>query len=318
MTARSVTCLTCFTVVALACSTAAHAGYRTLSWTASSGAAGYHVWYGESPNTYTGMVPVGNTTTVTLDVDLDDCTRWYFSVTAYNSAGESGYSNEVSWLTPMAVDSIAPDDAGATLKQGSQLPVTIHGARFMSGATVEIDHPDWVCPQGVTGQTCQDYLDDLRNTVRLENASIGCSQIGLAATIEPTTNGARAAATGTYTVTVTNPDGSSASGEFEVALDASRQDLDTSTTYTAGRVDGLDFPHIKVRHPDDGPCICCEEATCPDFDYDKDINGDGWIDGEDLALVLGGYFFQCWDDASGSWSAAACRNHPSELSPEAE
>ena len=70
--------------------------------------------------------------------------------------------------------------------------------------------------------------------------------------------------------------------------------------------------------PATGPCVCCQEATCPSFDYDLDINGDGWIDGEDLALVGGNYFYQCWDSATRSWSADACRTHPSELSPEIE
>ena len=34
---------------------------------------------------------------------LDDCTTWFFAVTAYNGAGESDFSDEVPWLTPLGI-----------------------------------------------------------------------------------------------------------------------------------------------------------------------------------------------------------------------
>jgi len=316
MTARNVTCLTCFAAIVLICSTASIAGIRTLSWDASAGASGYHVHYGDNPRTYVDTFDAGNTTTFTLPVNLDDCTRWYFAVTAYNTAGESGYSDEVSWLTPMAVEDVTPASASDSLEQGSLFPVTVQGARFMGGATLQLEYtppgPESVCPAELSTVDCRTYYEDrLADTVRFQNPSVSCNKIDLMATIEPVTAGARAAATGSYTLTVTNPDGSSASGEFEIALNPVRRELDTSTIYTDGRVDGLDFPHIAVRLPSS-----CHEAVCPQYDDYVDINGDGWIDGKDLPEVGGNYFFVCWDDAIGDWSAAACRTHSSELSPE--
>ncbi|MHB8108962.1 MAG: InlB B-repeat-containing protein [Syntrophorhabdaceae bacterium] len=69
----------------------------SLAWDAAAGVAGYKVYYGTSSRNYTASVNVGNTTTRTVS-SLTDGTKYYFSVTAYNSSGvESPYSNEVSY-----------------------------------------------------------------------------------------------------------------------------------------------------------------------------------------------------------------------------
>ena len=68
-----------------------------LAWDANSETdlAGYKVYYGTVSRTYGSPVTVGNTTTYTAQ-NLAPGT-YYFTVTAYNTAGaESGYSNEVS------------------------------------------------------------------------------------------------------------------------------------------------------------------------------------------------------------------------------
>ncbi len=76
----------------------------TLSWdppttntdgTPLTDLAGYRVYYGNSPGSYSYSIDVGNVTTFTLS-NLTSGT-YYFAVTAYNSSGiESGFSNEVS------------------------------------------------------------------------------------------------------------------------------------------------------------------------------------------------------------------------------
>ena len=71
-----------------------------LSWNASTGATSYHVKRGTTkggPYTQVGA-PAG---TVYGDTGLTDSTTYYYVVTAVNSAGESGTSNEVS-ATPIA------------------------------------------------------------------------------------------------------------------------------------------------------------------------------------------------------------------------
>lgn len=69
----------------------------TLAWNAVTdpSLSGYNVKIGTSSGLYDRTIPVGNVTSYTVD-SLTTGTTYYFSVTAYNSAGESPPSNEVS------------------------------------------------------------------------------------------------------------------------------------------------------------------------------------------------------------------------------
>jgi fibronectin type III domain protein len=69
----------------------------TLRWNAVTGAtvSGYKIYVGEAPRLYTRTINVGNATTSTVN-SLTVGRMYYFAVTAYNSAGESNPSNEVS------------------------------------------------------------------------------------------------------------------------------------------------------------------------------------------------------------------------------
>jgi fibronectin type 3 domain-containing protein len=71
----------------------------SLSWTGSAGATSYNVyrWYGSS---YTLLQNVGGTSFA--DTGLADGSTYWYEVTAVNSGGESGPSNQVS-ATPQAV-----------------------------------------------------------------------------------------------------------------------------------------------------------------------------------------------------------------------
>jgi hypothetical protein len=66
-----------------------------LAWDAN-GAAGYRVYYGTSSGSYTSVHDVGGMSTATVS-DLAVGVTYYFVVTAYNDAGESSPSNEVSF-----------------------------------------------------------------------------------------------------------------------------------------------------------------------------------------------------------------------------
>ena len=100
---------------------------------------------------------------------------------------------------------------------------------------------------------------------------------------------------------------------FEVRLDPSRQDLSRIVPSTDGRIDGLDYPTILALYSaDQSSCNCCEATSCPDFDYDLDVDGDGWVDGNDLAYVTNAFFAQCWDSPVQGWSTAACADHTSQ------
>lgn len=77
----------------------------TLSWNPSANAAGYQVLYGTTRGQYTTVLNVGNQTTFSFPAPVVNRIL-YFVVRAYNSAGQSGPSNEVGawvgavWRTP--------------------------------------------------------------------------------------------------------------------------------------------------------------------------------------------------------------------------
>jgi len=76
----------------------------SLAWDASSGVAGYRLYYGTAAHTYQQAkgsgVAVGNATSYTVS-DLKSSTLYYFAVTAIDSNGnESPFSSEVSKQTP--------------------------------------------------------------------------------------------------------------------------------------------------------------------------------------------------------------------------
>jgi hypothetical protein len=71
-----------------------------LVWDASSGdVTGYRVYYGLSQGSHPNSQSVGNVTEYPLSgLSLEESRTYYFVVRAYNGAGESGDSNEISWL----------------------------------------------------------------------------------------------------------------------------------------------------------------------------------------------------------------------------
>jgi Fibronectin type III domain len=68
----------------------------TLAWNAVTGTlSGYKIYVGEAPKLYTRTITVGTVTTSTVN-SLTVGRTYYFAVAAYNSAGTSPTSNEVS------------------------------------------------------------------------------------------------------------------------------------------------------------------------------------------------------------------------------
>jgi hypothetical protein len=79
----------------------------TLYWDASVSATGYKLHYGQVSGVYTIDLDTGPSTSASVNGSLQPGTTYFFAATAYNGAGESGYSNEVSYLVPSS-DVTAP------------------------------------------------------------------------------------------------------------------------------------------------------------------------------------------------------------------
>jgi hypothetical protein len=148
---------------------AASAGSVIVAWDASANATGYRVYWGTSPGVY-GASPldVGNVTETTIN-SLSDCTTYYFSVKAYNSAGDSGYATEVaSWPRPVVTIS-APSAA----EQGRRLDLTIAGTNFQNGATVQFANTG-VTVNSVTVTSCSQLV---ANVTVGASATVGSTSI---------------------------------------------------------------------------------------------------------------------------------------------
>ena len=123
----------------------AFAGQASLAWNASpsSDVAGYKVHYGTASGTYATHLDVGSALSATIP-NLNSGTTYYFAVSAYNSAGESGYSNEASATIPAAAP-VAGFNA-STLSGPAPLATT-----FTSTSTGSITSTSWNFGDGTTG-----------------------------------------------------------------------------------------------------------------------------------------------------------------------
>ena len=101
-------------VLALAFYTAhAYSAEVTLQWNSVAEAEGYKVYHGTTSGTYLSPSDVGSQTSHTLSLDPGN---YYFTVTAYNNYGESGYSAEVGPTT------IAANNPPTSVSLTSDLP----------------------------------------------------------------------------------------------------------------------------------------------------------------------------------------------------
>ena len=121
-------------LVCLAALAPAVAGSVNLLWNPSSGATGYKVyWDSNSGAPYASSVTLGNVTQTTIST-MPDCAATYFAVTAFNSLGESAYSNEISsWPRPTITTA---NPAQGT--RGQSLSVVLSGNNFQPGATLQL------------------------------------------------------------------------------------------------------------------------------------------------------------------------------------
>ncbi len=82
----------------------------TLNWSASSGEVdGYKVYYGTNPSSPSNSIDVGGVTNYSLEkLHLEEATQYFFSVTAYNAAGESSHCSPVAYAPADATPPMPP------------------------------------------------------------------------------------------------------------------------------------------------------------------------------------------------------------------
>jgi hypothetical protein len=138
---------------------AALAGEMSLAWdpVSDSDLAGYKVYYGTSPSTYTQSKDVGLATQTTL-TGLDPCTVYHVAVKAYDEGGleSENYSNEIAGLPRPVVTSVSPSSG----EQGSSATLTVSGESFDEGASVEFSG-DGITVQQVTHVSCYELRVDV-------------------------------------------------------------------------------------------------------------------------------------------------------------
>lgn len=279
----------------------ASAGTVGLAWNPSSGAAGYRVHWGPSPGSYTGSRDVGNTT-ATVVSGVANCDDSFYAVTAYNAAGESGYSNEVVTWPRVEVTSLTPTQ----VEQGSQFTMTFRGMNFDPNREWEVvpdPNPCVVDPAAQGGVDCPMYYDR-------SDLVVSCDRVELVPSVEPLAPGVRPAPAGTYRLTLRTTDGvqQAPPRDFVIDINAARANVNReSTPATEFRLDGADLASLLRLYNQCDPLVVgpsCSGSDDDNYDPDFDFDGDGRIDGSDLAEMMGGRWGGCW--SGGAWTVTAC------------
>jgi len=269
-------------VVAALAPRAAEAGSLSLAWDAVAGASGYRVYSGTSPGVYTGSVTLGAQTSYTF-TNLPDCQTYYVAVKAIDSQGRlsAAYSNQIIGLPKPTVTGITPTGS----PQGSTLNVTITGTNFDTQA-----RPDFNLLNPIEQSIGPDIAVN-------SSGSVSCTQLNASITLAPhawvndatrprvvaVVNQARQASDG-------NGIAGSAGDKFRVLFDTRRADIDAS-----GRVMDRDF--LLWRNAFGSAHGTPPLPPDPNYSAAVDLNGDGIVDGVDLALLVSKHAFTC--DATG-------------------
>jgi hypothetical protein len=93
---------------------AAHAADVTVAWDQNpeSDVAGYKIYYGTSPGSYTASVNAGDITSIVIS-GLEAGITYYFAAVAYDIQGtESGFSNEITYAVPAAASTGSSSGSG--------------------------------------------------------------------------------------------------------------------------------------------------------------------------------------------------------------
>ncbi|WP_218093521.1 fibronectin type III domain-containing protein [Paenibacillus solanacearum] len=106
---------------------AERSGKVVLEWQPVAGADGYRIAYGKAPGQYTGTIEAGNNAGWLVS-GLDNDTRYYFAVRAYNALGESRNSAELD-AVPRRLLPLAPRDLAIKQESGPSITMQWKPAR---------------------------------------------------------------------------------------------------------------------------------------------------------------------------------------------
>ncbi|MBI3448532.1 MAG: hypothetical protein HY049_06420 [Acidobacteria bacterium] len=221
--------------------------------------AGYRLYVDDDPNTFT-LAPsaakplafktfdVGTGVVDQVVGNLDSTKVWFFGVTSLDVSGnESGFSNVIS-AQPSVTPTIRTVTPTTALQGQGGITVTITGSNFVSTSAVSFG-------PGISVGTV--------------------TTTGVPTTLVATVNVAALAQAKQYSLTVTNPGGSSAVkvNAITVGVRPGRADIDGSN-----RIDGGDFVSMLLGFP----------STVGDAHYNTniDMDLDGNVDGADLAIFF--------------------------------
>jgi len=93
---------------------AAHAAQVTVAWDPNPEpeVAGYKIYYGTSPGSYTASLDAGNATSILIS-GLQDGATYFFSAVAYDASNnESGFSNEIIYAVPAGASAGGESSSG--------------------------------------------------------------------------------------------------------------------------------------------------------------------------------------------------------------
>lgn len=177
-----------------------------IEWDASSGALGYRVYIGSATGEYDYFDDVGSVTGVTLTLPAS---KWYVAVTAWNTDGESGYSNELTINLNSGVVSATLEDATlvatSAIDRTGSLSAVLDDATLSASATVK--------HAGALSATLEDAAFGATGTLEIQGqVSASLSP----ATVTATGQGEAVPLTGQASIALT-PAAISATGELDIA-----------------------------------------------------------------------------------------------------
>lgn len=112
-------------LLCLSFSPLSHAATVTLAWDppASGTVTGYKLYRGTATQNYTTVTTLGSQPQTVVN-DLVAGTRYYFAVKAYNSSGESAFSNELAYTVPTTTSNTAPVAQNGSISTTVNISVT--------------------------------------------------------------------------------------------------------------------------------------------------------------------------------------------------